>query len=87
MTRWNGEHYTYDAVRNMLSKGNVKYSYNAGNQLVSDGVNTYTYDRNGSLIQKREVKYTYNAGNLLESRTDGTESETYTYTASGAVST
>ena len=40
--------YTYDPVGNMLTKtvGGVKtqYSYNAANQLVSDGENRYVYD-------------------------------------------
>ena len=67
LKQWNDEHYSYDAVGNMLTKGNIKYTYNAGNQLVSDGVDTYTYDRNGNLTQKGDVRYTYNARNLLES--------------------
>ena len=83
--------YTYDPVGNMLTKtvGGVKtqYSYNAANQLVSDGENRYAYDANGNLTQKGNVSYAYNALNLLQSWTDGEHSETYTYNANGLLNT
>ena len=85
------EAYTYDPVGNMLTKtvGGVKtqYSYNAANQLVSDGENRYVYDANGNLTQKGNVSYAYNALNLLQSWTDGEHSETYTYNANGLLNT
>ena len=84
------ESYVYDPVGNMLSKtrNGVKtdYTYNAANQLVSDGENKYTYDKNGNLVQKGNTKYTYNAQNLLESWTDGEHSESYTYNANRLLS-
>ena len=86
LKQWNDEHYSYDAVGNMLTKGNIKYTYNAGNQLVSDGVDKYAYDRNGNLTQKGDVRYTYNARNLLESYASDEYSESYTYNAFGLLS-
>ena len=50
------EAYTYDPVGNRLTGPETKdtYTYNAGNQLVSDRKNQYEYDRNGNLIRKIE---------------------------------
>ena len=84
------ESYVYDPVGNMLSKTRngvkIDYTYNAGNQLVSDGENKYTYDKNGNLVQKGSTKYTYNAQDLLESWTDGEHSESYSYNANRLLS-
>ena len=84
------ESYVYDPVGNMLSKTRngvkTEYTYNAANQLVSDGENKYTYDKNGNLVQKGSTKYTYNAQDLLESWTDGEHSESYSYNANRLLS-
>ena len=86
------ESYAYDPAGNMTAKTvdgvKTNYSYNAANQLVSDGENRYTYDKNGNLVQKGNTRYTYNALNRLESYTgaDG-YSESYTYNTDGLLST
>ena len=86
------ESYVYDPAGNMTAKTadgvKTNYTYNAANQLVSDGENRYTYDKNGNLVQKGNTRYTYNALNRLESYTgaDG-YSESYTYNADGLLST
>jgi len=51
------ESFTYDAVGNRLTGPRAKdyYSYNAGNQLISDRKHQYEYDNNGNLIGKMEI--------------------------------
>lgn len=52
---------TYDPVGNRLTgpERDDLYTYNSGNQLISDSENQYQYDRNGNLVQKTERGYYY----------------------------
>jgi RHS repeat-associated protein len=60
--------FTYDAVGNRTTAGNV---VNAGNQLTADATHSYQYDDNGNLTRKTLVatgnytQYTYDAENRL----------------------
>lgn len=51
------EEFSYDPVGNRLTGPETKdtYTYDVGNQLVSDRKNQYEYDRNGNLIKKTEI--------------------------------
>ncbi|MBI3755911.1 MAG: hypothetical protein HY265_07110 [Deltaproteobacteria bacterium] len=54
-TQQQKELYTYDAVGNRLTSDKYSaYSYNAANQLISNG-GVYTYDANGNLTKKTET--------------------------------
>jgi RHS repeat-associated protein len=87
--------YTYDGVGNRLTRTNygtgatVSYTYNANNQLVSDGANTYTYDANGNTVTQSSTggnltRYTYDALNRLAQVTlPGNTTLTYSYDAAG----
>lgn len=65
--------YTYDSVGNRLSKKNtsnnltneIKYAYNAANQLTSVGASPLTYDVNGNLISDEKHQYVWNAFDQL----------------------
>lgn len=67
------EFYNYDAVGNQTQSQLSNYTYNAGNELVSDAVFDYTYDADGNLVQKTErvgtlpteIQYAYDAENQL----------------------
>ncbi|MDH5668631.1 MAG: hypothetical protein OEY86_11520 [Nitrospira sp.] len=60
--------FTYDAVGNRTTAGNVT---NAGNQLTADATHSYQYDDNGNLTRKtllatgNYTQYTYDAENRL----------------------
>ena len=60
--------FTYDAVGNRTTAGNVA---NAGNQLTADATHSYQYDDNGNLTRKtllatgNYTQYTYDAKNRL----------------------
>ncbi|MFA5902497.1 MAG: RHS repeat-associated core domain-containing protein [Desulfobacula sp.] len=48
----------------------ISYTYNAANQIISDGTNTYAYDNNGNLQQRngsQTATFGYNYENLLTS--------------------
>jgi fibro-slime domain-containing protein/RHS repeat-associated protein len=84
--------YTYDAVGNRLTLNdngaNTTYSYNASDQLTSDGSSTYTYDSNGNTLSKSVgaglVRYSYDARNRLTQITQpDTSTVTYVYDADG----
>ena len=51
------EAFSYDPVGNRLTgpRKNDYYSYNQGNELLSDRKNQYEYDANGNLIKKIEI--------------------------------
>ena len=53
------EQYAYDGVGNRLTgpQARESYTYNAGNELVSDKTYSYEYDLNGNLIKKTETKH------------------------------
>ncbi len=70
------EEFSYDPVGNRISGPESKdtYSYNQGNQLVSDRKNQYEYDSNGNLVKKTELDndgetkiwtYSYDSENRL----------------------
>ena len=65
----------------------MSYTYNAGNQLISDGVRTYTYDNNGNRIGWTDGQKTftlnYNPMNRLTGVVDGTNTDLYTYNGDG----
>ncbi len=48
------EFYNYDSVGNQTQSQLSNYTYNAGNELVSNSVFDYTYDADGNLVQKTE---------------------------------
>ncbi len=60
--------FTYDAVGNRTTAGNVT---NAGNQVTADSIHSYQYDDNGNLTRKTLLatgnysQYTYDAENRL----------------------
>ena len=66
------------------------WSYNAGNQLTSDGTYTYTYDNNGNMITKTKIltptdvtTYTYNSENQLTQIQTTSPANTYKYAYDG----
>jgi RHS repeat-associated protein len=83
------EAYTYDPVGNRLSSLSAPtWTYNARNELLSQGGTTYTYDANGNLSQKVEPgatwSYTWNAENQLTAVTkNGVVSPVFLYDPRG----
>jgi len=84
--------YTYDAVGNRLTLNdngaNTTYSYNATDQLTSEGLSTYAYDSNGNTLSRSTggalVRYSYNARDKLTQVTQPDSSTiTYVYDADG----
>jgi len=80
--------YSYDNVGNRVTKnvGGVvtNYTYNAADQLLTEGGLTYTYDANGNLLSRSDgVTYTYDAENRLASHTVGGIVTSYTYDSFG----
>lgn len=65
--------YTYDAVGNRLTLNDngttITYTYNASDQLTTDGVSTYTYDANGNTLTRAagasSIGYTYDSRDKL----------------------
>ena len=53
------EQYAYDGVGNRLTgpQARESYTYNAGNELLSDRAYRYEFDQNGNLIKKTETKH------------------------------
>ena len=69
-----------------FSTTNAAYSYNADNQLTSDGVNSYSYDNNGNLESisgSPAMNFTYNVLNQLVEYSDGSQVYNYSYDALG----
>jgi RHS repeat-associated protein len=87
--------HTYDAVGNRTLKedsgARTTYTYNAGNQLLTEqsptAVTSYTYDANGNTTVKNEAgtrtSYTYDGENRLTQVDTGASSVTYTYDGDG----
>ncbi len=86
--------YTYDAVGNRatltdgVANSTLIYTYNATDELLSDGKHTFTYDANGNTISKTisssTTQFAYDAKNQLTQATqpDGS-SVSYAYDADG----
>ena len=55
--------YSFDKAGNILAKDGLTYTYGNGNRIASDGMYTFTHDANGNIV----------------TRTDGTDTETFTY--------
>ena len=85
LLNWNGTAMTYDAIGNMLTKGNISYTWTQGRKL--SGVNNgksiqYYYDHNGARTRKvmDGVATEYRmAGDLLVSEKTGTQTYWYRY--------
>jgi fibro-slime domain-containing protein/RHS repeat-associated protein len=84
--------YTYDTVGNRLTltdnSTTITYSYNANDQLTSDGVSTYAYDTNGNTLSRSagtsSIRYTYDARDKLTQVTQPDNSTlNYVYDADG----
>jgi len=84
--------YSYDAVGNRLTLNDngttLTYSYDANDQLTSDGASTYTYDTNGNTLSRSagssSVRYDYDSLNRLTKLTQPDSSTlTYVYDADG----
>jgi RHS repeat-associated protein len=84
--------FTYDAVGNRLTLNDngvtTTYSYNASDQLTSDGLSTYVYDSNGNTLSRSvgtsSVRYSYDARDRLTQVTQPDSSTvTYVYDADG----
>ena len=84
--------YTFDAVGNRLTLNDngatVTYTYNANDQLTSDGLSTYAYDSNGNTLSRStggaSVRYDYDPRNRLTQVTQPDSSTlTYVYDADG----
>ncbi len=88
------EDFSYDLVGNRITGPEAidTYTYNQGNQLVSDRKNQYQYDHNGNLISKTEVgddgttknwTYSYDAENrlikVIKQEASGTKTITFKY--------
>lgn len=84
--------YTYDAVGNRLtltdSGTTITYTYNANDQLTSDGVSTFAYDANGNTLSRTlggaSISYDYDPRDRLTQVTQPDNSTlTYVYDADG----
>lgn len=88
---WNGTAMTYDAVGNMLTRGDTSYSWTLGRKLagVSNGKNIrYFYDHTGARTKKTVdgVTTEYNmAGDLLMSETTSRQTLWYTYDSNASL--
>ncbi len=80
--------YTYDANGNRLTttlNGNqiATYSYNAADQLLSDGSISYSYDAAGNLTTAGANTYTWDWASRLSSATVNGTTESYAYDGDG----
>jgi RHS repeat-associated protein len=83
------ESYGYDAVGNRLSSlSQPTWTYNAQDELLSNGTATLTYDANGNLVQRQAGAntwaYTWDAENrLVKVSKNGSVTATFAYDAFG----
>ena len=88
---WNGTAMTYDAVGNMLTKGDTAFTWTLGRKLagVKNGKNIqYFYDHTGSRTKKivdGAVTEYRMAGDLIASETTGGKTQWYIYDSSAAL--
>jgi RHS repeat-associated protein len=83
--------HAYDAVGNRTQsvRGGTPttFTYNANDQLVSDGASSYSYDANGNLIARTSgstsTQFGYDAQDRLSTVLDSTGVSQYTYDADG----
>lgn len=84
--------YTYDAVGNRSTLNDsgttTTYTYNANDQLTSDGASTFAYDANGNTLSRTfggdSIRYDYDPRDRLAQITQPDNSTlTYTYDADG----
>lgn len=87
--------YSYDGVGNrtqlaILGAAPVTYTYDAADQLTSDGTSTYDYDAAGNQLRKRPAglaistrTLTYDSANRVRTMTDGATSITFGYDGLG----
>jgi RHS repeat-associated protein len=77
--------FTYDDVGNLKTKTiddtATDYSYNANDQLTTQGSKTFTYDANGNLVSDTNNTYEYDDKNRLISVTTPTQTVEYSYDA------
>lgn len=75
--------FEWDSLYNRISKNDLQHTYNALNQLISDGTDAFIYDPNGNLIQRKssnsEIYYDYDALDRLVSITNDSIQYRYTY--------
>ncbi len=79
--------WTYDKVGNRLTEarpaGTTTYTYNAADELTSDGTISYSYDANGNQTAAGPTNYTYDLENRLASVNSGSTTTTYSYDGVG----
>ncbi|MFA6915646.1 MAG: RHS repeat-associated core domain-containing protein [Parachlamydiales bacterium] len=77
--------YSFDSLRNRISKDETPYSLNSLNQLLQENETRYTYDLNGNLIEEitagKKLTYSYDALNRLTSAKTPSGDYQYTYDA------
>lgn len=76
-------HFTYDSLRNCVSKNQKNRHINHENQLVDDGDTTYIYDDNGNLLTDGSTTYAYNALNQLTLVIKDSQATSFTYDGLG----
>lgn len=75
--------YSFDGLRNRISKDDQKYILNTANQILSDSQNSFSYDSQGRLIQKEEWKFAYDPLGDLITADKGELQVAYTYDSFG----
>jgi RHS repeat-associated protein len=83
--------WTYDGSGNRATQTQTvngtqttaSYTYNAGDQMTSDGTNTYTYDKSGNEITAGSRSYSYDLENRLTATWNSTSRTDYTHDGDG----
>ncbi|MDP1881207.1 MAG: RHS repeat-associated core domain-containing protein [Parachlamydiaceae bacterium] len=79
---YSNHQYQHNSLNNRTDKDGEKHIYNALNQLILKGNTRFTYDGNGNLSQREKegpVNYTYDALDRLVAVTQGQHQIFYTY--------
>lgn len=91
LLNWNDMVMTYDAVGNMLTKGDINYIWTQGRKLsgVENGKSIqYLYDHTGARVKKTvdetQTEYRW-AGEILLSEKTGTQTMWYRYDSAGSL--